>query len=162
MFRSSIVALMVSTGVCLAQAQAQELASSQPAPGSLVASRIILRVANLQKSVPFYRDLVGLKLTSTFEEFAVLNAGAGVTVMLQQISMASSQPSSGLAAMTEVVLESPDIFASYHAMKARGVAFRVEPRVVTSDGGGRDFYAADFRDPDGHVLSLAGWLPSQK
>jgi catechol 2,3-dioxygenase-like lactoylglutathione lyase family enzyme len=161
MFRFSVVAVMVFTAVSLAQAQ-EPAPSQPPAPANLVASRIILRVANLQKSVVFYRDLVGLKVTSTFEEFAVLNGGAGVTVMLQQISTGSLQPSSGLAAMTEVVFESPDILASYHAMKARGVAFRIEPRVVTNDGGGRDFYAVDFRDPDGHVLSLGGWLPNQK
>ncbi len=164
MFRSSIVAVaIVVSAASVSLAHAQEQVSSQPpAPAGLVASRIILRVANLQKSVAFYRDLVGLTLTSSFEEFAVLNGGAGVTVMLQQISAESLKPSSGLAAMTEVVLESPDILASYRAMKARGVAFRIEPRAVTNDGGARDFYAVDFRDPDGHVLSLAGWLPNQK
>jgi catechol 2,3-dioxygenase-like lactoylglutathione lyase family enzyme len=146
---------------------AQELASIQksspaPAPAHLVANRIILRVADMQKSIAFYRDLVGLPLMSTLEEFAVLDGGGGMRLTLQQIVGKTPEPSTGLAAMTEVVLESPDVIASYRAMKGRGVAFRVEPRVVTSDGGLRDFYAADFRDPDGHVLSIAGWLPNQK
>ena len=161
MFRSSIVAIFVLVGAFMAHAQGVA-PNRKPAPAQLVANRIILRVANLQKSVAFYRDLVGLPLTSTSEDFAFLDGGGGMTLMLQQITRTSSEPSSGLAAMTEVVLESPDVIASYQAMKARGVAFRVEPRVVTGDGGSRDFYAADFRDPDGHVLSLGGWLPRQK
>ena len=79
--------------------------------------------------------------------------------MLQRVAStpAAAQPNTGLSAMTEVVLESADVLASYQAMQRRGVAFRIEPRVVTVDGAGRDLYAVDFRDPDGHVLSIAGW-----
>ena len=40
---------------------------------------------------------------------------------------------------------------AHRALTARGVAFRVEPRVVSGDD-----FAADFRDPDGHVLSIFG------
>src|SRR2546428_407307 len=111
MSRSCIVALIVLVGLTVAPAQ--ELAPApKPDPARLIANRIILRVADLEKSIAFYRDLVGLPLEATFEEFAVLDGGGGVTVMLQQVTMRSSEPSSGLAAMTEVVLESPDILAS--------------------------------------------------
>src|SRR4051812_14223287 len=114
MFRSSVVAAVVLIGASVAHTQ--ELATiHKPAPAHLVASRIILRVADLQKSIAFYRDLVGLPLMSTREEFAVLDGGAGMRLTLQQITQKSSKPSSGLAAMTEVVLESPDILASYQA-----------------------------------------------
>ena len=92
----------------------------------------------------------------------MLDGGGGVSVMLEQVTRESSEPNSGLAAMTEIVLESPDVLASYRAMKSRGVVFRLEPRLVTTDGKTRDLYAADFRDPDGHVLSIAGWLPREK
>jgi len=127
-----------------------------PAAPPLVANRIILRVTDLAKSVAFYRDLVGLPLQSDTGEFAVLGAG-GALVMLHQLTLKSSAPSTGLAAFTEVVLESPDILASYRALKTRGVAFRIEPRVATTDGT-RDLYVTDFRDPDGHVLSISGWV----
>jgi len=37
------------------------------------------------------------------------------------------------------------------------VTFRRELRAVTSDDT-RVMYAADFRDPDGYILSIAGWV----
>ena len=80
-----------------------------------------------------------------------------MTVMLQQVTRKSTAPSTGLAAFTEIVLQSADIFASYHALKSRGVAFRHEPMVATTDGV-RDLYTSDFRDVDGHILSIAGWV----
>jgi catechol 2,3-dioxygenase-like lactoylglutathione lyase family enzyme len=125
----------------------------------LRASRIILRVTDLQKSLAFYRDQVGLSVQSATPEFAVLDGGGGALVMLNQV--AAAKPSSGLAALTEIVLESTDIMATYERMKTRGVAFRIAPRVVTTDGV-RDMLACDFRDPDGHVLSIAGWAPRAK
>ena len=122
--------------------------SARAADGStLRASRIILRVADLKASIA---------LQTTFDEFAVFG-GDGVTVMLQQIDRKSSSPSTGLAALTEVVLESPDVMSSYEAMKARGVVFLREPFAATTDGN-RVLYAANFRDPDGHVLSVTGWV----
>jgi catechol 2,3-dioxygenase-like lactoylglutathione lyase family enzyme len=151
MFRNRLVAFVVAVLAGGSIAHAQD-------SGRLTANRIILRVADLKKSIGFYRDLVGLPVQSTFEEFAVLDGGGGVTVMLQHItSTLASQPNAGLSSLTEVVLESTDILASYQAMKGRGIVFRLEPRVVTVDSG-RDLYAADFRDPDGHVLSITGWV----
>ena len=51
----------------------------------------------------------------------------------------------------EVVFSVDDIEAAYQALRSRGVDFRREPRPVTGDQ-----HAADFRDPDGHVLSIFG------
>ena len=63
---------------------------------------------------------------------------------------------------THRIPDSADILASYEAMKGRGVTFRFAPRVVTTDGKARDFYVTDFRDPDGHVLSIGGWIPHRQ
>ena len=125
--------------------------------GDLKANRIILRVADLKTSVAFYRDRVGLPLQSTFDEFAVFEGGGGITLMLQEIARKSNAPNGGLSAFTEVVLESPDVMKSYAEMKAKGVVFTREPFAATTDGD-RVLYAANFRDPDGHVLSITGWI----
>jgi catechol 2,3-dioxygenase-like lactoylglutathione lyase family enzyme len=130
-------------------------AAAQQAP-ALTANRVIVRVANLTSSIAFYRDQVGLRLQSTFDEFAVFG-GDGMTLMLQQVDRQSSGPSTGLSALTEIVLESPDVMRSYQDMKARGVAFMREPFAATTDGS-RVLYAAPFKDPDGHVLSITGWV----
>jgi catechol 2,3-dioxygenase-like lactoylglutathione lyase family enzyme len=132
-------------------------ASAQSAASTAVrASRLILRVSDLDRSTAFYRDRVGLKLQSINEEFAVFDAG-GMVLMLEHLPKPPSSPSGGLAAFTEIVLESADVLATHAAMRARGVQFTREPRVVTSDDT-RVMYATDFRDPDGHVLSIAGWV----
>ena len=125
--------------------------------GDLKANRIILRVTDLKASVAFYRDRVGLPLQTTFDEFAVFGAGDGVTLMLQQVTRKSNAPNSGLSAFTEVVLETPDVMKSYAEMKSRGVVFTREPFAATTDGS-RVLYAANFKDPDGHVLSVTGWI----
>jgi catechol 2,3-dioxygenase-like lactoylglutathione lyase family enzyme len=153
MSRGTLLALVVvAASTSLAAAQQPV---NTPAP-ALVANRIILRVADLGKSVAFYRDQVGLPLQNTFDEFAVLGRD-GTTVMLQQVTRKSSGASTGLASLTEVVMESADIFASYQLMKSRGVVFRREPSAATTDGA-KVLYTADFRDPDGHVLSIMGWV----
>jgi len=136
---------------------ATSLFAQQP-PG-LKANRVIVRVADLTASVAFYRDGVGLPLQSTFDEFAVFG-GDGMTLMLQQVERKSNAPSTGLSALTEVVLESADVMKSYQEMKARGVVFLREPFAATTDGS-RVLYAATFKDPDGHVLSITGWVDRQ-
>jgi catechol 2,3-dioxygenase-like lactoylglutathione lyase family enzyme len=128
---------------------------AQQAP-AVKANRVIIRVANLNTSIGFYRDRVGLPLQSTFDEFAVFG-GDGMTLMLQQVERKSSGPSTGLSALTEVVLESADVMKTYQEMKARGVVFLREPFAATTDGK-RVLYAANFRDPDNHLLSITGWI----
>ena len=140
--------------IMLAAAVAAPLAA-QPAP-AVKANRVIVRVTNLKTSIGFYRDQVGLPLQSTFDEFAVFG-GDGMTVMLQQVDSSSNGPSTGLSALTEVVLESADVMRTYQEMKARGVVFLREPFAATTDGS-RVLYAANFKDPDGHVLSVTGWI----
>jgi len=130
--------------------------AQSPANASVHAARVILRVSDLDRSTAFYRDRVGLKLQSLNEEFAVFDAG-GMILMLEHLPKPPSSPSAGLAAFTEIVLESADVLATHAAMQARGVQFKQQPRVVTSDAA-RVMYATDFRDPDGHVLSVAGWV----
>ena len=80
-------------------------------------------------------------------EFAFLQAGA-VTLCLRQPARAPQGEDEG---RVEIVFDVPDIQAAYETLKARGVVFRVEPRVVTGT-----MWATDFRDPDGHVLSILG------
>jgi catechol 2,3-dioxygenase-like lactoylglutathione lyase family enzyme len=156
MQRSIIVGIVV----VLVGTVAAPFARAQSAANTAVrASRVILRVSDLDRSTAFYRDRVGLKLQSLNEEFAVFDAG-GMILMLEHLPKPPSSPSAGLAAFTEIVLESADVLATHTAMQARGVPFKREPRAVTSDDT-RVMYAADFRDPDGHVLSIAGWVPRQ-
>ena len=147
----------IAWGLLLVLSAAFTASAQERSAPALTASRVILRVVDLDASIRFYRDQVGLPLQSTFDnEFAVLGT-SGLSIMLQKVTRKSTAPSTGLSAITEIVLDSPEIFESYNAMKARGVEFLHAPRVAT-DGEGRDLYTAGFKDPDGHVLSIAGWV----
>lgn len=108
---------------------------------------IMLGVRNIENALPFYRDTLGLPVRFAVEGFAFLDGG-GVTIALRGTPNLGEP---GDVMRTEVVFAVDDIDAAYRSLKARGLSFRVEPRVVTGDR-----YAADFRDPDGHVLSIFG------
>jgi catechol 2,3-dioxygenase-like lactoylglutathione lyase family enzyme len=108
---------------------------------------IMLGVTNLERSLRFYRDTLGLSVQFAVEEFAFLDGG-GVTIVLRGTPNLGEP---GDVMRTEVVFAVDDIETAYRSLEGRGVEFRVQPRVVTGDR-----YAADFRDPDGHVLSIFG------
>jgi catechol 2,3-dioxygenase-like lactoylglutathione lyase family enzyme len=108
---------------------------------------IILAVRDMDRSLAFYRDAVGLEVRMATPEFAFLQAG-GVTLCLRHSPRAAEgEPD----ASVEIVFSVTDIHEAHGVLKARGVDFRVEPRVVTGT-----LWATDFRDPDGHVLSIFG------
>ncbi len=113
---------------------------------------IILPVVDMDRSLAFYRDAVGLDVRASGAEFAFLQAGT-VTLCLRQAARAAQGEDAG---RVEIVFDVPEIQAAYEALKARGVVFRVEPRVVTGN-----LWATDFRDPDGHLLSIFGPSASQ-
>lgn len=115
-------------------------------------SNIILRVRDLERSLAFYRDQLGMTVLGASQAFAFLDGG-GVTLALNAIGEEIEANPPGLV---EVVFEVDDVDASHNALTGVGVQFRLAPRVVMSSEG-RDLLAADFRDPDGNVLSITGW-----
>ncbi|HEX2405061.1 MAG TPA: VOC family protein [Acidimicrobiia bacterium] len=114
-------------------------------------SNIILRVADIGESVAFWRDLVGLDLSWSGDEFAFFAIGDNQLTLNQPLVFEDQ------ASDTEIVFEAEDVHSAVSAMRERGVPFEVEPRAVTTDGE-RTLYAAHFRDPDGHVASVTGWV----
>lgn len=113
--------------------------------------RIILRVSDLDRSIEFWTGKVGLDLSGRGGAFAFLD-GDGVQLALNQLDDVPGDDS-----LTEIVLETQDVKTVYEQLAGRGVPFEVELRPVTSDGG-RELWAAHFRDPDGHIGSLSGWV----
>jgi len=107
---------------------------------------VMIGVTDLTRALAFYRDALGLPVQFASGEFAFLDGG-GVTLVLRHVAELPS-PAEG---RTELVFHVADIDEATTTLRARGVAFRREPRIVTGDQ-----LAADFRDPDGHVLSIFG------
>ena len=117
-------------------------------------SNVILTISNLEKALTFYRDVLGMHFNSIIPgEFAFLDAG-GIVLVLRK---GREKPNPGL---TEVVFEVKDVMATYEELKAKGVTFPYAPRAVTGNETSH-LYATDFRDPDGHILSITSWIPKK-
>lgn len=114
-------------------------------------SHIILRVSDMDRSVAFYRDRVGIPVLSASPAFTFLDAGS---IKLALNATGTDQDSD--SSLTEIVVEVDDVAARYAAMAERGVPFEVEPREVMR-AEDSVLVAAHFRDPDGHLMSITGW-----
>ena len=108
---------------------------------------VMLGVTALERSVPFYRDKLGLKLTGQHEGFAFFEGG-GVTFCLSE---ALARASKQIPGATEVVFSVENVRGAYRAVEARGITLTQAPRTITGP-----LWAANFQDPDGHNLSVFG------
>jgi catechol 2,3-dioxygenase-like lactoylglutathione lyase family enzyme len=108
---------------------------------------VMLGVTQMDRSLAFYRDKLGLVLKGQNEGFAFLDGG-GVMLCLSE---ALGRLGSPIPGATEVVFSVGDVWGAHKALRARGVEFTLEPRTVTGP-----MWAANFDDPDGHKLSIFG------
>jgi catechol 2,3-dioxygenase-like lactoylglutathione lyase family enzyme len=110
-------------------------------------SAVMLGVRDLALSLAFYKDKLGLNVLMQEPQLALLQCG---TVMLG-LSPGHARMAPHLAGATEVVFQVESVRAARKNLIAQGVAFTSEPRQVTPTD-----WAAHFKDPDGHLLSLFG------
>ena len=110
-------------------------------------SNVMLWTTELARSLAFYRDTLGLAIQFEMPGFVFLNGG-GVTLSLSEAHAKLATP---VAGGTEIVFGVADVTAAHGALTARGVEFLNAPRNVSGDQ-----WAANFRDPDGHLLSIFG------
>ena len=117
----------------------------------------ILVVGDLERSVRFYRDVLGAELireyggSSAVFSFAgawlLLVTGGGPTEDKPDVTFAvPDDPARVSHAMT---IRVPDGMAAYETLRSRGAPFLTPP--VTSEWEVRGF----FRDPDGHLLEIS-------
>jgi catechol 2,3-dioxygenase-like lactoylglutathione lyase family enzyme len=116
-------------------------------------SHVILRVASLDAAVAFWQGVMGLSVAERFGAFAMVDLGPSRIALNE----AEGGDPSAAGSSTEVVLEVEDPRERYERWSAAGVEFEVELRPVV-EVGGRIRLAAHFRDPDGHLVSLTGWV----
>jgi methylmalonyl-CoA/ethylmalonyl-CoA epimerase len=110
--------------------------------------QIALTVRDVERSLAFYRDSVGLRfLFAASPSLAFLDIG-GVRLML------SGPEGEFVPGVSSVLyLEVGDIVAAHAAMQARGVPFVDEPHLIARLPD-HDLWMCFFRDPDGHTLAL--------
>jgi catechol 2,3-dioxygenase-like lactoylglutathione lyase family enzyme len=126
-------------------------------PSDGVELTTLLVVAELERAVAFYRDVLGARLVRTYEgtsavfsfqgAWLLLVTGGGPTPDKPTVTFV---PPANLDRVThELTLRVPDCRAAYRVLINRGAAFLADP--VESDYEIRAF----FRDPDGHLLEIS-------
>ena len=139
-----------------------------------------ITVSNLDKSIEFYRDALGLELTlgptEVFEgdalsaglavrdarlRLAVFKVGDGQLELLEYLSPPSPvdrpMPNNTLGAM-HVAFHVEDMKATVKELEAKGIRFFTRPNVVT-EGPLNGWTWVYFCDPDGITLELIEYKP---
>jgi len=112
-------------------------------------STVLVGIKDVGRALAFYRDVLGLPLRAQFEGFTFFDAG--VTLVLSEALGRAVPQGSGTGGAFEVVFAVEGVRDAFEALKAKGVTFKIEPRVVTGTS-----WAANFDDPDGNHLSVFG------
>lgn len=133
-----------SQSPAVSSAQTAPGAASPAAPLHLGAVKyVMLGVADLQRSVDFYRGTLGLKVSQQGDDLAFFDAGSIQLVVSTEVGRAPGD--------SEIVFAVDHVRAAFQALSGAGVHFDRAPHSLTPTD-----WAASFHDPDGHVLSVFG------
>lgn len=105
---------------------------------------VMLAERDVERATTFYRDVLGLSLTTRFEAFAFFDTGETKLALTSELG--SNADSEG----HECVFAVASVTKAYAALKDR-IEFLNEPRPINDAN-----WAVNFRDPEGHLLSLYG------
>ena len=123
----------------------------ETAPSQLALSHIgqvSVTVAEVERAVRFYRDVLGLQHLFTAGDLAFMDAG-GTRIMLDALPEARGQGTSVL------YFTVADIHAACDALAAQGVALSGAPHMIyRHPDTGIEEWMAFFSDPDGNTLAF--------
>ncbi len=108
---------------------------------------VVYNVSDLERSIPFYRDVLGLPFDYVYEDvWAEFN--------VEPISIAlcgppwSQAPQAGYQGGATVAFAVPDIHAAVEELRSRGVQVLVDPQESPV------CWTATIADPDGNRINL--------
>jgi catechol 2,3-dioxygenase-like lactoylglutathione lyase family enzyme len=134
-----------------------------------------LHVRDVERSIAFYRDLIGLELLTRRQSRAdyvadivgypgaIINmawlrhpSGGPIIELLEYVEPAGQPVDTATAnpGTAHVCFSVPDIQATYRRLKAAGVRFKSDGPVAITAGANQGGYAIYFTDPDGITLEL--------
>jgi catechol 2,3-dioxygenase-like lactoylglutathione lyase family enzyme len=118
----------------------------------------ILAVSDFERSLAFYRDVIGLEIEALYDDppYATLTAAGARLSLAEQGHPAEDRPGVAMTAPDDasranvvIVLEVADARAVYGELETRGARFLAEP--YEPPWGGARFFAVD---PDGYLVEI--------
>ena len=115
--------------------------------------QIALTVRDVERSIAFYRDVLGLR-------FLFAPAPSLAFLMIGDVRLMLSAPEGDFTpgGSTVLYLRVADINAEHAALTTRGVAFIDAPHLIARMPD-HELWMCFFRDPDGHTLALMSEQP---
>lgn len=108
--------------------------------------QIAIPVTNIETSLAFYRDKLGLKFLFQVPNLAFFDCG-GIRLVLdipQEHAWHNGSP---------IYFKVPDIEIAYESLKQRGVPFEGKPHLIAKMPD-HELWMAFFRDPDSNLHAL--------
>jgi methylmalonyl-CoA/ethylmalonyl-CoA epimerase len=109
--------------------------------------QIAVPVSDVDRSVAFYRDTLGMRVLFQAPPGLGFFDCAGVRLMLDAPAKAAGHHSS------VIYYKVADLQAAFETLSARGVTFEAKPHLIARLPD-HELWMAFFRDPDGNLLAL--------
>lgn len=145
MNRLLLLVLLVLLGLSLVRVSFAE----EPPPAFHIKNvhHILLTVKDLDASIHFYRDILGLTLEKRYKTFAMLNAGTfGIYLSTKPWSFDKQETAKGAGIFPHFEIENMEALVTH--LKSKKVTILQEPK---SYSWGKEFFALD---PDGYQWSF--------
>ena len=113
-------------------------------------AQVSMRALDLERSIDFYRDVLGLELLSQHDNMAFMLAGSIRIMLTVPEAPEFDHPGSIL------YFDTQDIEADCRKLAALGAQIRRPPFVAHSEGS-HAFWLAFFCDSEGNTLGLSQW-----
>lgn len=117
---------------------------------------VIIYVNDTEKSLEFYRDILGIKVKSAHPGWVELETGSTTLALHGEDKHDSAVKRD--PGCTIICFGVDDIHQSYKALRAAGVKVEHEPIQVCEEADSIGM-SVDFVDPDGNRLSVFGKVP---
>ncbi|OLD13226.1 MAG: hypothetical protein AUI93_01525 [Crenarchaeota archaeon 13_1_40CM_3_52_10] len=120
---------------------------------------VMVGVSNMDQSVGFYKDTLGMPLKYKTNEWTEFQTGATTLALhLSKPSIASAPAQREMIAGTSTIgFTVTDLEKTYHELKAKNVRFVMEPKMREEEG----IKLAVCLDPDGLEISISETVKQQ-